>query len=222
MEKKYKISEFAAILGITAKTVYRMVEREEIMTVIEKVNNRPTTLVLATDEQIENFKHAYGKDMVNVGNYEDILTENNENVSDNNPTQYNKYTGSANDVIEKILQINQQYNERIQTLNEELIDSKSKLLLLEDKSQREGMYLNEIRELKTENEQLKTSKQNNFNLSLIVIVALLLVIIGMTTYIIVSNNTEAGIKNKNEQIEQPVKENIVNIDKKAAGQQKRK
>lgn len=46
MEKKLKIAEFAALIGVTAKTVYKMVDREEIKTVNEKVNNRLMLLIV--------------------------------------------------------------------------------------------------------------------------------------------------------------------------------
>lgn len=56
MEKKFKVAEFAALLGIVPKTVYKMIERNEIITVSERVNNRQTTLVVTSDEQIQELK----------------------------------------------------------------------------------------------------------------------------------------------------------------------
>ena len=165
MERKLKVAEFATLLGIVPKTVYKMIERNEIITVSEKVNNRQTTLVITSDEQIKELKKNYGKEQVITGNYYGNVTENEHSVTDN-VNQYN--TASANnqdftaEVIDRIITLNDGYNEqlsayndRLQRVNEELITAKSKMLLLEDKAGREGLYLKEINELKTGNEQLK-------------------------------------------------------------------
>ena len=61
MEKKLKVADFAALLGIVPKTVYKMIERNEVITVSERVNNRQTTLIVTDEEQIKNFRKIYGK-----------------------------------------------------------------------------------------------------------------------------------------------------------------
>ena len=182
MEMKLKFAEFAELIGTTAKTVYKMEEREEIVTVTEKVNNRPTRLVVTNNEQINHFKNIYSKSPVNVGNYEDIVTNNNASMNVNNTSQFTNNNEVVQEMFDKIVTMNEQYNNRIAKLNEELIDSKSKLLLLEDKAGREGLYLNEINELKTENKELKTSKTKVINLLVSVIVVLLMVIVGFVTF----------------------------------------
>ena len=182
MERKLKFSEFAELIGTTAKTVYKMEEREEIVTVIEKVNNRPTRLVVTNNDQINHFKNVYSKSIVNNGNYEDIVTINNESMNNNNTSQTANNNEIVQEMFEKILIMNEEYNNRISKLNEELIDSKSKLLLLEDKAGREGMYLKEINELKTANEQLKISKSKSLNILVTVIVFLLMVVVGLITF----------------------------------------
>lgn len=201
MERKLKFSEFAELIGTTAKTVYKMEEREEIITVIEKVNNRPTRLVVTNDEQINHFKNIYSKSPVNIGNYEDILTNSNDTMSSNNSTQSANSNEIVQEMFEKMLVLNEEYNNRIAKLNDELIDSKSKLLLLEDKAGREGMYLKEINELKNENTQLKTDKTKVANLLTSVIIVLLMVLVGLITY-----NVTVGIKKEQskQEITQPV------------------
>ena len=191
MERKLKFADFAELIGTTAKTVYKMEEREEIVTVTEKVNNRPTRLVLTNDEQIKHFRNIYSKSPVNVGNYEDIVTINNDTMNVNNASQSTNNTDVVQEVFEKLVSINEQYNDRIAKLNEELIDSKSKLLLLEDKAGREGLYLKEINELKNENEVLKTSKSKVVNSLMAVIVVLLMVIVGFVTFNIAKAEKQA-------------------------------
>lgn len=213
MEKKLKIAEFAALIGVTAKTVYKMVDREEIKTVNEKVNNRLITLVVTNDAEIENFKNIYGKSPVNNGNYEDILTDSVESLNDNIHSQSSKNDISVSEVLDRIIQINKEYNNELKRVNEELVNTKAQMLFLEDKASREGLYLQEIKELKTENEQLKTGnkreieelkernqkeidglKDINKKISyafLTVIVVLLLFLVGYITFNIASAQKKA-------------------------------
>ena len=191
MEKKLKIAEFAALIGVTAKTVYKMVDREEIKTVNEKVNNRLITLVVTNDAEIENFKNIYGKSPVNNGNYEDILTDCVESLNDNIHSQNSKNDISASEVLDRIIQNNKEYNNELKRVNEELVNTKAQMLFLEDKASREGLYLQEIKELKTENEQLKTGNRKTLYALLIVIVILLLALVSYFTFNIASAQKKA-------------------------------
>lgn len=191
MEKKLKIAEFAALIGVTAKTVYKMVDREEIKTVNEKVNNRLITLVVTNDAEIENFKNIYGKSPVNNGNYEDILTDSVESLNDNIHSQSSKNDISASEVLDRIIQINKEYNNELKRVNEELVNTKAQMLFLEDKASREGLYLQEIKELKTENEQLKIGNRKTLYALLTVIVILLLALVSYFTFNIASAQKKA-------------------------------
>lgn len=162
MEKKLKIAEFATLIGVTPKTVYKMIERGELITVSEKVNNRQTLLVLTTSNQVNEFREVYRKTQVNNGNYEDILTVNvgNEHnlnseygVKDSNNAPINKQ------VIDELMTLHNTYNDRLEKLNNELTTAKAQVLLLEDKEARNALYLNEINELRRDNEGLIKSEE---------------------------------------------------------------
>ena len=182
MEKKYRIADVADILGVTPKTVYRMVSRNELRTVNEKVNNRTITLLTATEAEIETLKANYGKLPVNDGNCKDILTDIDASLTANNQTQTNNNDFSASEMLDKIIEINKEYNNQLMKVNEELVNAKAQMLFLEDKASREGMYLNEINGLRTENNQLKKTKEKLSYMLIAVIVILLLVIVGYFTY----------------------------------------
>ena len=201
MERKLKFSEFAELIGTTAKTVYKMEEREEITTVIEKVNNRPTRLVVTNDEQIKHFKNIYSKSPVNYGNYEENVTINNDTMSNNISSQTANNNEIVQEMFDRIITMNEEYNNRIARLNEELVDSKSKLLLLEDKAGREGLYLKEINELKIENTQLKTDKTKVANQLVGVIIVLLMVVVGLITFNVASAQKKEQPK---QEVTQPV------------------
>ena len=194
MERKLKFSEFAELIGTTAKTVYKMEEREEIVTVVEKVNNRPTRLVITNDEQIKHFRTIYSKSPFVTGNYEENVTINNEVMNNNNTSQPANNNEFIQDMFERIITLNDEYNNRIARLNEELVNSKSRMILLEDKAGREGMYIKEINELKSENESLKTGKAKALNTLVTVIVILLMVVVGLITYNITINTKKERIE----------------------------
>lgn len=203
MERKLKVAEFAELVGITSKTVYKMESRGEITTVNERVNNRPTTLVITNDEQINHFKSLYSKAPFTTGNYEDIVTESNNSMNCNNSSQSANNNEILQDMFERIITLNETYNNRIEKLNEELIDSKSKLLLLEDKTSREGLLFGEINALKVENEQLKNSKTTVANRLVAVIIVLLMVVVGLITYNVAMAQKKEQPK---QEVTQPVNE----------------
>ena len=218
MERKLKFAEFADLIGTTAKTVYKMEERKEIVTVIEKVNNRPTRLVVTDDNQINHFKNVYSKSPVNNSNYEENVTINNDSMNSNNASQSANNNEVVQELFEKMLVMNEEYNNRIEKLNNELIDSKSKLLLLEDKAGREGMYLKEINELKSENETLKTSKVKVANQLTIVIVILSMVLVGLITYNVATNTKKERTE---QEITKPVPVETVTSNKPVKSARKR-
>lgn len=194
MERRMKVADFAALIGVVPKTVYKMIEREEIITVNEKVNNRSTTLIVTTDEQIEELKKSYGKDTVHDGNCYENVTVNNRSMDDIN-SQYMEKINNNNivtaEVIDRIITLNEGYNEQLKevteklfTVNDELVKVKSQTLLLEDKAGREGFYLNEINQLKNSNKRL----MKFIYLTVTVIVFLLLSLTGYVTYNVSVNN----------------------------------
>lgn len=218
MERKLKVSEFAELIGITSKTVYKMESRGEIKTVNERVNNRLTTIVVTNDEEIQKFRLSYSKSPFNNSNYEEFVTNNNESMNNNNASQTAPSNEFIQEIFEKIVILNEEYNNRIEKLNNELIDSKSKLLLLEDRAGKEGLYLKEINELKAENEQLKTSKSRSLNALVTVIVILLMVVVGFVTYSVSANiqkehaqqeitQTTSNVVSNAQNTNKPVKQN---------------
>lgn len=150
MERKMKIADFAALVGTSAKTIYKQIEKNRLVTVNELQNGREIALIVTNDEQIKEFQNIYGKTKVNNGNYEDILTvtDSEYTVSEvqNQPIQQ-----FSDNSIDKLITLNNQLQDRLLKVTDEVIESKSKQLLLEDKANREGLYLKEINELKSVN-----------------------------------------------------------------------
>lgn len=218
MDKKLKVAEFAALLGIVPKTVYKMIERNEVITVTERVNNRQTTLIVTNDEQIEEFRKNYGKQQVNNGNYYNSVTENNQSIPVNTGNEYlNNQNNSnlASEVIDKILTLNDgyyeqlnNYSDKIMSINEELISAKSNLLLLEDKRKTaEGdkkHWENKYFEIEAEKKELlgEIEKRNRIILT-IVAVSCTLFISGIVGLILFNNTIP-----QKETVQQPTTDQI--------------
>lgn len=220
MKKKVSVSEFAAEVGTTAKTIYERIKKnselplnEQLETVNEKVKGREVTLINTDTEQIELYKNIYGKDTVIDGEYYETLTDINSSKPDNNVIENVKINDNNNfapDLFERLTTLNNEYNNRIDTVRNELftvqkqlMESEKRTLLLEDRAGREGLYLTEIDDLKKE---LKI--KNNFNkLLLTLIILLTMVIITAVTYFITVNNMQKNIETKTpEKIEAQVSE----------------
>ncbi len=182
-ELKLKVSEFAQLVGCSSKTVYKMVENNQLKTENEIQNGRSITLIVTNNAEISEFQKIYGKLPVNNGNYEDILTVN-EVQKPVNEIQNTANTDLINNVFEKIMEVNNQYNERLEKVNNELITYKSKQLLLEDKASREGLYLQEIKDIKASKKRLLYGL-----LSVIVILFIMLITV---TSVLVANSTNTN------------------------------
>lgn len=220
MERRINVADFAALVGTTAKTIYQKIDNyenlpvnERLTTVKDRVKGREITLIVTSDEQIAYYKNLYSKEVVNGSNYYDSVTfnngQNNVNEIQNTviPNKNNNYSGDA---FDKLMTLNETYLNRIETVTNELMEYKSKTLLLEDKASREGMYLNNIKELETENNKLKTSNKRLI-LVLTIIISVLITVLG--TLLIVNNiqnNVTKEVKNPpQETMSMPIKKEPV-------------
>lgn len=212
MEKKFSVADFAEIVGTTAKTIYQKIDNyenlpvnEQLTTVKEKVKGREITFIITSEEQITTYKNLYRKNTVNDGNYYENFTFNNGDIPVNNTqnTVNNNNINTSNaDIFDKLLTLNETYLNRIETVTNELMEYKSKQLLLEDKAGRESLYLKEINELKTDNEKLKTRNKMLFTVLTVIITVLITVIL---TVLLVNNavneSKENSISNPTESAE---------------------
>lgn len=207
MEQKLSIADFAALVGTTSKTIYGKINNysnlpvnEQLNTVKEKIKGREVTLIITNSEQINLYKNLYGKDTVINGEYYETLTDNNGNKPANEFQDTVKINDNP-DILEKMFDklntVHNEYNNRLQQVNDELITYKSKTLLLEDAKGREGYYINEINELKKENNRNKL-----YNKLLIAFITILLLFItGYITYQVAKSNTVTDqVESKSEQV----------------------
>ena len=216
MERKMNVADFAALVGTTSKTIYQKIDNydnlpvnEQLNTVKEKIKGREITVILTNSEQIKYYQNLYGKNTVIDGEYYETVTDNNGVKLVNEVQETRKVTNTLEinpDAFDKLMTLNNDYNNRIEQKNDELIKVynelatvKGRQLLLEDKAGREGYYTNEIKELKKEN-----NRQKLYNKLLITVIGcMLLFFTWFITYNIAVNNHSS---NPPEQL-QPVQTN---------------
>lgn len=206
MEKEMKVSELAALWGVSVPTVWNRIKKLGLKTLIKKnENNKDINYVYISDEQINSFViNVVNNDINNNNNvyYKEMLNDNNvdkEVINADysvNTSHYDKdfikdLINYNNDYNERLSSVYETFNNRLERLNNELITYKGKIPLLEDKAGREGLYLAEINDLKKE---IKT--KNIFNkLLLSLIITLLIIIITFATYFITLNNVSNNFEN---------------------------
>jgi hypothetical protein len=197
MEKELKIAELSALWGVSVPTTWNRIRKEGLQTFIKKnENNKEVNYVRVSDDVINQYvinDNNNVSNTVNNGYYEDMLINNNGNNIVKNPqTQANKDYSREDlqELITTITSVNESYNNRIETLTNRLINAESKQLLLEDKANREGMYINEINGLKKENNRYKLYN----NLLITVIITLIIVITGYITFSIGSTIRDESTK----------------------------
>ena len=185
MEKELKISELSNIWGASVPTTWNRVRKEGLKTFKQKnENNKEISYVIISDEIINKYFNNVNNNVinnVNNGYYEELLTVENVNNNVNKPQNQENKVFSQEDltnIINTITTVNNDYNNRLETLTNRLITAESKQLLLEDKAGREGYYLNEINKLEKENNLNKLYNK----LLITVIMILLLIITGYLAY----------------------------------------
>ena len=210
MEKKFSVADFAELVGTTAKTIYQKIDNyenlplnEQLTTVKERVKGREITFVVTSDEQIQIYKNLYRKEVVRERDYYENFTNNNGDIpvsNNQNMVNPNNNSTNGNNAFEQLLTLNETYLNRIESVTNELMEYKSKQLLLEDKAGKEGLYLNNIKELETENNRLKTSNKRLVLVLTIIISVLLTVLITLG----IVNNIQNKDNNEVTNVSQPV------------------
>lgn len=178
---KMNVAEFASLVGAVNKTIYKIIEKtedeenksnlqeiEQIITFYETINGRNVRMISTYPEQIEYYKKRFGKCTVNYSNCNDNVTENYSTFTQENVNQKVNMSQSqslSEEIIDKILKVNEEFitrldkkNEEIKKLQDDLIETKSKQLLLEDKGGRADLYFEEMKKMESKVKELENSK----------------------------------------------------------------
>ncbi len=211
MEKELKIAELAAIWGVSVPTTWNRVRKEGLSTIKKFDENRKEVAYVIISDNILN------KYIITINNndnnryYEEMLTDNNINNNVNNHVETNNNSISMNELFDKLTTLNNQYNERLERVNNELTMYKSKNLLLEDKAGREGYYLSEINTLKTDNKNLNKDNKRLLKwllTSIIIFIITFITLIAVVCYHRALNTTKPEtpeVNNVQQEVKQPLK-----------------
>lgn len=165
MERKnYTIQQLSDILGVSVAAIRKKIKADETNPgikrykkrypiVIGTFEDRQVMQILLTDIELEEEKRLSGINKIKHSpettlqeTYENDVTGP-ENANDDNAidVQYSKSTAQNSDLI---FNLTERYSNELKTYAERLIAAESKQLLLEDKANREGLYLQEIKDAK--------------------------------------------------------------------------
>lgn len=228
MEKEFKIAELAQLWNVSVPTAWNRIKKEGLKTFIKKNEiGKDINYVSISDEFLNKFSININKDFINPvnnGYYKEMLNDINVN-NDVIDTEYTmKSNVSQQSFINDLINLNKDYNQELKNIyndfqerlsnvnnellsvNKELYEAKGNLKLLEDKTGREGLYLKEINDLKS---QLKTDNKRYkivINSLLTLLLLLIMVVIGLLTWFITVN------KFKNENIEKPLQPAVATVE----------
>lgn len=195
--KKYSIQQLADILGISVAAIRKKISANEnspdekhykkrYPVVTETLDNRPIMLICLTDLELEEEKRLSKINKMKHSSDTTLQETSEDNVID---MEYTREIPHSDPNIHQISQITaetllnftERYNNELATLHknytERIVAAESKQLLLEDKASREGLYLQEIKDAKTET-------RNVIKYFTIAILLLLALLVACTCFII--------------------------------------
>lgn len=147
---RFNVAEFSALIGCSKKTVYTLINREELKTVNEVSKGRKIQLIIADENKIKELQEIYGKIQEN----ESICKENviQEDVIEGKIIKNSDIT----EIFEKVFELQNTFNEQLKTYTDELITFKSQVPLLED---RNGLYLQQIKDIEEQKKVIEAQKE---------------------------------------------------------------
>ena len=200
-EIKLKIADFAKQVGCSEKTIYNKISKGELMKVNEIQKGRTITYIITNSKEIEELKNIYSSMKFNELQYYDSETFSESKCNSENYNEGSK-SDTVGELVDKVMELAEKFNERLLNYNEEIVKYKSQVPLLEDKQQKEGMYLQEIKDLnrnitdlKTDNAVLENDnkKLNKFNKIcfwgfLIAIFLLFITVLSLSILLVIEHN----------------------------------
>ena len=153
---RYSISELAKVLDISRTAVLKKIKKFGYETVSDEINGRNITLVPLTESQVNVLKN----DVKKYKGFTQGVTLDLTSATGKESVSVNE---AGMDVLKQVLKQFDTYNTQLQTYVNRLIESESKVKLLEDSEQRrENEYLSQIAELKTKLAKYESKKYWQF------------------------------------------------------------
>lgn len=224
MEKKnYTIQQLADILGVSVAAIRKKIKPDEnnpdikrykkrYQVVFGTYEDREVMQISLTDIELEEEKRLSGINKIKHSSENNVIRTCESNVTETVESSNNEvidipYTKSDKDNTELIINLTERYNNELKTYAERIIEAESKQLLLEDKANREGFYLQEIKDAKN----VTKNVVKYFSITLAVMLLLLVATTGFLIYKLMNPT----IIEKQVVIEKPVIQQVPVSSKKA-------
>ena len=195
MEKKnYTIQQLADILGVSVAAIRKKIKPDEnnpdikrykkrYQVVFGTYEDREVMQISLTDIELEEEKRLSGINKIKHSSENNVIRTCESNVTETVESSNNEvidipYTKSDKDNTELIINLTERYNNELKTYAERIIEAESKQLLLEDKANREGFYLQEIKDAKN----VTKNVVKYFSITLAVMLLLLVATTGFLIY----------------------------------------
>lgn len=195
MEKKnYTIQQLADILGVSVAAIRKKIKPDEnnpdikrykkrYQVVFGTYEDREVMQISLTDIELEEEKRLSGINKIKHSSENNVIRTCESNVTETVESNDNgvidvQYTKSDKDNTELIINLTERYNNELKTYAERIIEAESKQLLLEDKANREGFYLQEIKDAKN----VTKNVVKYFSITLAVMLLLLVATTGFLIY----------------------------------------
>ena len=194
MERKnYTIQQLSDILGVSVAAIRKKIKPDENNPDIKRYKkrypivfgtyeDREVMQISLTDIELEEEKRLSGINKIKHSSENNVIRTCESNVietveSCNSEVIDIPYTKSDKDNTELIINLTERYNNELKTYAERIIEAESKQLLLEDKANREGFYLQEIKDAKN----VTKNVVKYFSITLVV---MLLLLVGIRCFLI--------------------------------------
>lgn len=187
--EKWKVPEFAELIGCSQKTVYALIKRKQLNAVNEMRNGRKQAFISASNEQIEELKKAYGNLQPKEVDCKETFT-NEDYIEGEIVDTSNQKT----DFINQLILLSNAYNEKIDNVHselmkhyeqhyEEMLKKDKQILLLESSENRTKQ---DILETQAENKTLKLQLEK-LKITLIILITITITVSLPVMYILLKH-----------------------------------
>jgi hypothetical protein len=154
MEKRLTIAELSEVLNISVQATNKKVKKRGLKTTKELINNRLTTIVLLTKNELNDLISSSIQIQPVKQEFEEVFKPVYNHIEQPVNNQLNK--PAYEEILNRVLDFTENAHAELKDLYKQIAEKDSQVRLLEDSERRkENEYLRQIAELKTENSKLK-------------------------------------------------------------------